>query len=318
MGRALLGSAHAFLYQVEIFIGTIRSNGIIEHKYLFYFIVYYFIYHYKDFKLMSSPFWNKFHWLEYGCEFLGTALLIFIGLSAVVFDFSQHLPLTTLLPDASLRRLITGLIFAGSGSLVAISPPGKLSGAHINPSVSLAFWAHGKMHLYDLFGYILGQFLGALFGEILLVMLWQHYAADVTNGMTLPGPDYPLWLVFSAELCLTCLLVFMIFLFVSSKQLMRWTPLMNWILVACMVWLEAPISGTSLNPARSMGPALVTWLWHAQWLYCIAPPLGGLLAVGLFRLFTSSEREVLTGKLFHAPEYRSLFRRVSAPAKPAH
>jgi len=55
---------------------------------------------------------------------------------------------------------------------------------------------------------------------------------------------------------------------------MRWTPLMTWLLVATMVWLEASISGTGLNPARSIGPALVTWFWQDQWLYWIAPPLG--------------------------------------------
>ncbi len=259
--------------------------------------------------------WSKmFHWPEYGAELLGTGFLIFVGLSAVVFDFGKGLPLTGLIPDASMRRLITGLIFAGSGSLVAISPLGKLSGAHINPSVSLAFWAQGKMKHIDLIGYIVAQFLGAIIGEVLLVLVWRDYAHSVANGMTLPGAGYPLWLVFVAEMSLTCLLVLLIFLFVSSHHLMRWTPLMNWFLVATMVWLEAPISGTSLNPARSIGPALLTWLWTSQWLYCIAPPLGGLLAVGLFRLVTIGERDVLTGKLFHEPRYRSIFKNVHAPA----
>ena len=253
------------------------------------------------------------HWAEYGAEFLGTAFLVFVGLSAVVFDNSAYLPLSSLIPNTSVRLLITGLLFAGSGSLVAISPPGKLSGARINPSVSLAFWAYGKMHLQDLVGYIIAQFLGASFGAVLLVLFWGKYAHSVNNGMTLPGAGYPIWAVFLAELALTCLLVFAIFLFVSSRRLMRWTPLMNWILVAVMVWLEAPISGTSLNPARSIGPALVSDLWTAQWLYCIAPPLGGLLAVALFRLFTVGERDVLTGKLFHAPEYRSIFKNTKAP-----
>ncbi|GAC1694377.1 MAG: aquaporin [Ktedonobacteraceae bacterium] len=261
--------------------------------------------------------WRKhLHFSEYGAEFIGTAFLIFVGLSAVVFDFGKGLPPTSLIPDVSLRRLITGLIFAGSGSLVAISPLGKLSGAHINPSVSLAFWAHGKMKHIDLIGYILAQFLGAISGEVLLVLVWRKYAHSITNGMTLPGAGYPLWFVFVAEMGLTCLLVLLIFLFVSSRHLMRWTPLMTWFLVATMVWLESPISGTSLNPARSIGPALITWLWTSQWLYCIAPPLGGLLAVGLFRLFSYGKRDVLTGKLFHVPNYRSIFTRVSAPYWP--
>ncbi len=121
---------------------------------------------------MYFTWWERLHWPEYGAEFLGTAFLVLFGLSAVVFDFGKGLPLRTLVPDASLRRLITGLLFAGSGSLVAISPFGKLSGAHINPSVSLSFWAQGKMHHLDIIGYIGGQFLGAIFGEALLVLIW--------------------------------------------------------------------------------------------------------------------------------------------------
>lgn len=257
--------------------------------------------------------WRQLHWLEYGAELLGTAFNIFVGLSAVVFDFGKGLPMEHLIPDKSIRLLITGLIFAGSGSLVAISPLGKLSGAHINPSVSLAFWAQGKMHQHDIGGYIIGQFLGAIIGAALLVAVWGKYAASVTYGMTLPGTGYQLWYVFLAEVIMTCLLVLSIFIFLSSHRLMRWTPLMTWLLVATMVWLGAPISGTSLNTARSIGPALVTWFWQDQWLYCIAPPLGAMVAVGVFRLLSMGERQILTAKLFHVPNYRCIFKNVKLP-----
>lgn len=267
-------------------------------------------------EIEQQKWYRQLHWPEYGAEFLGTAFLVLVGLGAVVFDFGKGLPVSRLIPDESARLLITGLCFAGSGSLVAISPPGRLSGAHINPSVSLAFWVHGKMHHHDLVGYIIGQLLGAILGETLLVLIWGGYAASVRNGMTLPGAGYPLWLVFLAEVVLTALMVFLIFLFVSSHRLLHWTPLMTWFLVAAMVWLEAPISGTSLNPARSLAPALLSWFWQYQWLYCIAPPLGALLAVGAFRIFTVGERDVLTGKLFHVPHYRSVFKNVSAPHLP--
>src|SRR5216684_3701132 len=262
--------------------------------------------------------WQRLHWPEYGSELLGTAFLVFIALSAVTFNLGLGSPLAVVLPNSSARRLITGLMLAGSGPLVAISPLGKLSGAHINPAVSLAFWMQGKMHHFDLGGYILGQLLGAIIGSLLVVLVWGGHAASVGYGTTVPGAMYPLWMVFLAELSLTFLLVSSIFLFVSSHRLMRWTPLMVWILVGVMVWLEAPISGTSLNPARSFGPALVSWSWHDHWLYWVAPPLGALLAVGAFRLLTAGGRDVLTGKLFHAPHYRSVFMNVSAPCMPAN
>lgn len=257
--------------------------------------------------------WRQFHWAEYGAELLGTAFVVFGGLSVVVFNFGKGLPMEHLIPNTSIRLLINGLLFAGTGSLVAISPLGKLSGAHLNPAMSLAFWSQGKMHKHDLGGYIIGQFLGAIIGELLLVAVWRGYAASVRNGMTLPGTGYSLWYVFLAEVSMTFILVLSIFIFVSSHRLMRWTPLMTWLLVATMVWLESPISGTSLNPARSIGPALVTWFWKDQWLYCIAPTLGAMLAAGTFRLLSMGGRDILTGKLFHVPNYRSIFKNVRAP-----
>lgn len=257
--------------------------------------------------------WSQLHWREYAAELLGTAFNLFVGLSAVVFDFGKGLPMEHLIPDTGTRLLITGLIFAGSGSLVAISPLGKLSGAHINPSLSLAFWAQGKMHFQDLAGYIIGQLLGAILGVWLMAKMWGSYATSVYNGMTLPGVGYSLWSVFFAEVFITFLLVLSIFIFVSNHRLMRWTPLMVWFLVATLVWQEAPISGTSLNPARSLGPALVTGFWKDQWLYCIAPPLGALFAVAVFRLLPSGRGDVLTCKLFHVPNYRSIFKNVKAP-----
>jgi hypothetical protein len=187
--------------------------------------------------------WQRPHWPEYGAELLGTAFLVFIAISAVTLTFGSGSPLAAVLPNSSARRLIAGLILATSGPLVALSPLGKLSGAHLNPALSLAFW-----------------------------------------------------------------------LLLSSHRLMRWTPLMSWLLVAFIYWLVAPISGSSLNPARSFGPALVSWFWRDQWVYVLASPLGALLAVGLFRVLNGvGIHDVLTPKLFHAPRYRCIFKHVNAP-----
>jgi aquaporin Z len=241
-------------------------------------------------------------------EFLGTAFMVFFGLSAVVFDFGEGLPMSHWIPNHSLRLLLTGFCFAGTGSLVAVSPLGRLSGAHINPSVSLAFWLDGKMRLVDFIGYVAAQMLGGIMGAAMLSGFWKKYAASVNNGMTLPGSGWALWQVFLAEVFITGLLVWAILFFVSNARLMRWTPMMCWILVAMMVWLEAPISGTSLNPARSFGPALISWNWSGQWIYALAPPLGAVAGLLIFRFATREGREVLTGKLFHAPNYRSIFK----------
>ncbi len=256
------------------------------------------------------------HGPEYVAEFLGTACLVFFGLSAVVFNFGEGLPMSHWIENPSLRLLLTGFCFAGSGSLVAISPLGRLSGGHINPSVSLAFWLDGKMLFHDFVGYVVAQILGGMMGAAILVGVWKKHALSVHNGMTLPGQGWSIGQAFGAEVFLTGLLVLLIFIFVSSRRLMRWTPLMTWIVVAMMVWLEAPISGTSLNAARSFGPALVSGVWTDQWIYAVAPLLGGFLGWAVFRLGAKAGREVLTGKLFHASNYRTVFK-CDAPAAPA-
>ena len=249
---------------------------------------------------------HEWHWPEYGAEFAGTCWNVFVGLSAVVCNFAPGMPGSRMVPDASLRLWITGLIFAGSGSLFTISPWGRLSGAHLNPSVTLAFWASGKMRGHDLFGYLGAQLLGGTFGASLIVLVWGAHAAAVNNGMTLPGPGISDAAAFGTEALMTFAYVMAIFVFVSHRRLLRWTPLMNWLVVSGLVWLAAAATGTSLNPARSLGPALVSWHWRDQWIYWVAPPLGGTLAAVVFPLL-AREREILTGKLFRSGLYRSIF-----------
>ena len=250
---------------------------------------------------------HEWHWPEYGAELAGTAWNVFVGLSAVVFNFAPGMPGARLIPDASLRLWTTGLIFAGSGSLFTLSPWGRLSGAHINPSVTLAFWAHGKVRWRDALGYLAAQFLGGAAGALLLTLVWGHHATGINNGMTLPGPGYTVTTAFEAEFAMTFAYILAVFFFVSRSWLARWTPLMNWLVVAGLVWVGAGISGTSLNPARSFGPALVSAKWTDQWLYFLAPSLGGVTAA-LLSPWLSKGREALTAKLFHSGPYRSIFK----------
>ena len=266
--------------------------------------------------MMNFSWWRRLNWAEYSAEFLGTAFLIFAGLSAVVFNLGKNSPVEQIISTKDDRLMLTGLLFAGSASLFAITPLGKLSGAHVNPVVSLAFWIQGKMDFLDAAGYIVAQFLGAIFGSVLLVTIWGDYAATVENGATLPQPEYALWYVFAVEVFITFLLVLSILIFVSSRRLMHWTPLMTWLLIAFTVRLTAPISGTGLNPARSFGPALVSGFWRDQWLYFVAPTLGAVLSVVAFRLLYRGKREIITGKLFHVPHAHCIYKQCKAPHHP--
>ncbi|MFN2475179.1 MAG: aquaporin [Chthoniobacterales bacterium] len=147
-----------------------------------------------------------------------------------------------------------------------------------------------------------------------MVLLWGNHASAVHNGMTLPGPGYSSGSATLCEFAMTFAYVLLLLCFVSSRRLMRWTPLMSWIVVALLVCVGARISGTSLNAARSFGPALISWNWRAQWIYLIAPASGGLAGAAVFSLAVR-ERAVITAKLYRVPEYRSIFRKPSVEGK---
>ncbi len=257
---------------------------------------------------------HAWHWPEYGVELVGTAWNVFVGLSAVVFNNAPGLPGARLISDASLRLWVTGLIFAGSGSLYTISPWGRLSGSHINPSVTLGFCAMGKMRWHDGLGYVAAQFVVGVLGAVLLALVWGNHALAVGYGVTLPGVGYTVGNAFWAEFVMTFSYVLGIFFFVSHHALLRWTPLMNWIVVSGLVWVGAAVSGTSLNPARSFGPAMVAGEWHAQWIYYVAPPAGALGAAMFFRVAVRG-RQILTAKLFHSTLYRSVFKHLHLPCR---
>lgn len=243
------------------------------------------------------------HWVEWWCEFAGTALLMLGGLSAVFLDFGPHSPVTSMLPSASARLLLTGVLFAGTGSLVAISPIGRRSGAHLNPVVTLAFWSRGKVHPHDLVGYIVAQCLGALAATAALELAWGDTARRLSLGATHPGRGLADWQAALIEAGMTAALVVLLLVLTSRARAARYTPLGNWVLVAVLVWQGAPYTGTSLNPARSLGPALLAPLLGPLWVYLVGPAAGSLLASGLVRL--AGGAEPVTAKLFHDPAYPS-------------
>lgn len=249
----------------------------------------------------GQPARGGWHLVEWACEAVATALLLLGGLSAVCLDFGPHSPLSSW--PTSPRLLVTGLLFAGTGSLLAISPLGRRSGAHLNPVVTAAFWIQGKVHPHDLAGYVIAQLLGALAGTALLATLWGHEAAAVHLGATAPGSGVGYPEAVAVEAAMTGLLVLTLLLMTSSPTTARWTPLALWLLVATLVWVGAPYTGTSLNPARSLGPAVLAPLWRPYWVYVVGPALGGGLAAAAFSLLR--QRRVLTTKLFHDPAYPS-------------
>jgi aquaporin Z len=254
---------------------------------------------------LEHPAQSGWHFIDWGCEFVGTLVLVLGGVSAVVLDFGTRSPIASTVPSHSLRLLLTGLLFAGCGSLVAISPIGRRSGAHLNPSITVAFFCHRHIRVGDALGYIVAQCLGAIAGAGAIRLLWGARALSVRDGRTLPGPGVSTSEAVGIEALMTAVLVLVVFAFVSSGRTARWTPLAVWLVVAVLVWRGAPYTGTSLNAARSLGPVVVSGRWADYWVYLVGPSAGVFVAVGLWALVP---RRTLTAKLFHDARYPSVLR----------
>jgi len=254
---------------------------------------------------LAHPPQRGWHGKEWSAEFLGTFVLVLGGLSAVCLDFGQGSPVPHLIPSPSLRLLLTGLLFAGTGSLVAISPPGRLSGAHINPCVTIAFWAGGHVSRDDLFGYLGCQFAGAVAGDLAVHWLWGPIGLSVKDGLTVPQSGVTPLQAIGIEALMTGILVLAIFSCISFTRTAHLTPLVLWVVIALLVWKGAPYTDCSLNPARSLGPAVVTGDYHLLWIYFVGPPAGALLAAWLYLALARGHRP-LTAKLYHDARFRSV------------
>jgi aquaporin Z len=238
---------------------------------------------------------RKSPWQIYFAEFLGTAILLTLGLSVVIFMFGEGSPAAQVIPNIKIRQVITGFLFGCVGGSIALSPVGKISGAHINPAVTLAFRLFDKIDLKTSLGYIIAQLTGAVVG-CLPLLIWGSMGRSVDFGATVPGAGYSTLSVLLGEIITTFALVSALILFIGFHKIRQYTPYMIPFLYAIMVPLEASISGTSTNPARTIGPAVVSGEWDGWWIYWVGPIIGTLIAsVAL----SAVAKKITEAKLYH-------------------
>jgi aquaporin Z len=254
-------------------------------------------------------------WELFLSETIGTGLLLLGGLSLVILLFGAGSPIVELVPNKTLRMVISGFLFGSVGALIAVSPVGKISGAHLNPAVTLGFLLIGKLKPRVALGYVLAQLAGALLG-CLPLRAWGQMGRSIDFGASLPGPTYSTGIVVLGEVTATFGLLGSLCVFLAFRELRRFTPAMIPFLYALMAPLESEISGTSTNPARSLGPAILAHNFDGWWIYWVGPFLGALLAV-VACSFLASRIEV--AKVYHFEVDRSgIFRRMSQSTARRH
>ena len=129
-------------------------------------------------------------WRLFFSELIGTALLVFGGISVIILMFGNGSPIPGVVPNEQLRMILTPFLFGTIGSAIAVSWVGRESGAHINPAVTMGFWLMRRLDLRAAVGYILAQLLGACVGALPL-LAWGSMGRSVAFGATLPGEGSP-------------------------------------------------------------------------------------------------------------------------------
>ena len=244
-------------------------------------------------------------------EMIGTAALVLGGLSIVILINGEGSPMLRLLPDAITRMALTGFLFGGLGGSIALSPVGRVSGAHINPAVTVGFWLMRKLDARAAVGYIAAQVIGGCIGALPL-LLFGAMGRSVAFGATFPGPGYSTTAGLLGEAATTFGLIATLCVCLAFQQLRRFTPYSMPVLFGIMVPLEAPVSGTSTNPARSLGPALISGRWDGWWIYWAGPLIG--VAAGIL-VCAFLARRIEVAKLYHFDQdRRRLFHRMAGRA----
>ena len=214
-------------------------------------------------------------------------------------------PVARAISSELFRRVFSGLAMGLTLVGIVYSPWGKRSGAHMNPAFTLTFLRLGKVAPWDAAFYSIAQFLGGL-GGILLVAavatpLLSHPAVNYVA--TLPGPGGP-GIAFAAETGISFVLVMVVLVATNRDSTARFAGIITGVCVAAFITFESPLSGMSMNPARTLGSAFLPRLWQSLWVYFTAPPLGMLLAAEVYVL---CKCRVACAKFHHQNHFRCIF-----------
>ncbi|MBT9148981.1 MAG: MIP/aquaporin family protein [Dehalococcoidia bacterium] len=201
----------------------------------------------------------------YISELIGTFALVFAGTGAIIINDISGGVIAHIGIAFTFGLIVMAMIYS----------LGDISGAHINPAVTLGFWVAGRLPNHKVLPYIISQFIGALLASTILFFLFPQHS---TLGVTLPSGS--IFQTFILEIILTFFLMFVI---INVSTGAKEKGLMAGIAIGAIVALSAmfagPISGASMNPARSIGPAIVSGQIQELWIYILAPLIGAYLGI---------------------------------------
>ncbi|MEO8127401.1 MAG: aquaporin [Bryobacteraceae bacterium] len=250
----------------------------------------------------------EYHWPEYLMEASGLGIFLFAACAFGVLLGHPASPVNQAISSDLVRRMLMGVAMGTTSICLVYSPWGQRSGAHFNPAFTLSYYFLGKVKGWDAIFYITAQFAGGVAGVFLadLIIGFPLRHSAVNYVVTVPGPAGP-GTAFLAEILISLTMMFTVLAVSNSKPLHRWTPLFAGFLVALYIAVESPVSGMSMNPARTFGSAFPAQDWNSLWVYFTAPLLGMFAAGQLYRVRRGANG-IFCAKLYHPNGKRCIFR----------
>lgn len=247
------------------------------------------------------------HWPEYLMEGAELGIFMLLISSVATLIYAPASPIPSVVPNLFVRGAIMGMIAGLCAIAIIYSPWGKRTGAHFNPAVTLAFFRLGKLAPWDALFYVLAQFIGGAIGIWVAVQILGEAFTNLPVNYIVTVPGSWGW---SGALFVEFLLAFglmsMVLTVSNIPTIHHLTGLFAGILVALFVTFAAPISGMSINPARTFASALPANVWTAFWIYYLAPPLAMLTAAEMYLRITGRRSRDICGKLCPNTETRCI------------
>ncbi len=241
----------------------------------------------------------RHHWPEYLIEAFLLGTFMVVACTAVAVLEHPGSPLPRRMRSPTHRRIVIALLMGLTAIVLIYSPWGQRSGAHMNPGTTLTFLVLGKVMPWDALFYVLSQFAGGLAGVgVSAAALGRCIRHERVNyAATQPGSRGPL-VAWAAEFIIAFGMMGMVLISTNHSRTAPYTGIFAGALVALYIAVEAPLSGMSMNPARTLGSAVPAKAFRGLWIYFTAPPLAMLAAAGLYATLTGAEH-IYCAKLNH-------------------
>jgi aquaporin Z len=246
------------------------------------------------------------HWPEYMIE--AGLLGAFMASACVCVVCVQHpaSPVRARIASGLLRRAIVGILMGATAIGLIYSAWGQRSGAHMNPGVTLSYLALGKIGAWDAVFYVAAQFLGGYSGVVASGLLIGRAVRHESVNFVVTAPGRRgLGAAWAAEFVIAFILMLVVLAMTNRGATAPYAGVGAGVLVSIFITLEAPFSGMSINPARTLASALAARSYRGLWIYFTAPPLAMLCAAGLY---SAAVGTVYCAKMSHGDGHRCIFR----------